>query len=258
MSWRLVKQAASGDKGAMQLAPTRILLDFALPPRCAGCGSIVEEVGRFCSECWGQVDWLVAGVCERCGIPLEGPEDAECGACVAAPPRFDRLRAATLYDDVSRDLALRLKHGRQVALAKTMALSMRRQLRDYDRGERPILLPVPLHRWRLWRRGFNQAGLLAREISRLSHIDWSPDHLFRRKRTPALGGLNRKQRARTVSGAFSVEDGASLNDRTVILVDDVYTTGSTIEACVKALRKAKPGKIEAIVWARVSRPRYVE
>lgn len=242
----------------MHFAPTRILLDFALPPRCAGCGTIVEEVGRFCGDCWGQVDWLVAGVCERCGIPLEGAEQEECGACIASPPRFDRLRAATIYDDVSRDLALRLKHGRQVALAKTMALSMHRQLLAYSEAERPILLPVPLHRWRLWRRGFNQAGLLARELSRLSGIEWSPDHLIRRKRTPQLGGLNRKQRARTVSGAFGVERADELNGRTLILVDDVYTTGSTIEACAKALRIAKPGRIEAIVWARVTRPRYVE
>lgn len=204
------------------------------------------------------MDWLVAGVCERCGIPLEGAEQQECGACAASPPRFDRLRAATIYDEVSRDLALRLKHGRQVALAKTMALSMQRQLRDYDEAEQPILLPVPLHRWRLWRRGFNQAGLLAREISRISAIDWSPDYLWRRKRTPQLGGLNRKQRARTVGGAFAVERAADLNGRTVIIVDDVYTTGSTIEACAKALRKAKPGRIEALVWARVPRPRYVE
>lgn len=242
----------------MQLAPARMLLDFALPPRCAGCGIIVEDVGRFCGDCWAKVDWLVAGVCERCGIPLEGAEQDDCGACLTKPPRYSRLRAATLYDDVSRDLALRLKHGRQVALAKTMALSMQRQLRDYATEERAILLPVPLHRWRLWRRGFNQAGLLARELSRLSGVDWSPDLLLRRRSTRQLGGLNRKQRARMVSGAFAVSDKRLLEDRTVILVDDVFTTGSTIDACAVALGKARPRAIEAIVWARVTRPRVVE
>lgn len=233
----------------------RSILDFALPPRCGHCGIIVAEPGTFCAPCWGGVDWLTDGVCDCCGIPLEGTDERNCAACLADPPKFERLRAATVYDDASRSLVLRLKHGRRVGLVPTMARAMARQMRPYAADERPLIVPVPLHRWRIWNRGFNQSGLLAQAISKLVGIEWSPEVLQRSKSTRALGGLSRSQRQRMVSGAF-IASGA-VKGRQVILVDDVFTTGSTITACTKALVKAGADGVDGIVWARVVRGRIV-
>lgn len=233
----------------------RSVLDFALPPRCGHCGIIVDEPGSFCVLCWGQVDWLSDGVCDCCGIPLEGTDERICAGCLADPPKFERLRAATVYDDASRSLILRLKHGRQVGLIPTMARAIARQMRAYDASEQTLLVPVPLHRWRIWNRGFNQSGLLAQAISKRVGIDWSPDVLERSKSTKSLGGLSRSQRQKMVSGAFDADE--YVVGRRIILVDDVFTTGSTIAACANALRKAGASGIDAIVWARVVRGRIV-
>ncbi|MGN6058729.1 MAG: ComF family protein [Sphingomicrobium sp.] len=228
------------------------VLDFALPPRCAGCGTIVAEVHSFCSECWRQIEFLGEGGCKTCGVPLEATESEECGVCLARPPRIARTRAAVAYGDLTRSLAIRLKYGRKVAIARTMARYMAplvgRETAD------PILIPVPLHRTRLWQRGFNQSALVAKELARRLDLKSHPLVLRRRKRTPPLKGMNSLQRRRTVAGAFKVADKAAIAGRTVILIDDVLTTGSTAEACARALQRAGARRVELITWARVVRP----
>jgi len=125
----------------------RSVLDFALPPRCGGCGAIVEELDSFCPDCWRKLEFLQGG-CVRCGLPLQGTDAETCAACLARPPRLDRIRAAVAYDDISRSIALRLKYGRKTALARTMSRYMGPLI-----GELPsdaLLVPAPLHRRRLW------------------------------------------------------------------------------------------------------------
>lgn len=235
----------------------RSVLDFALPPRCASCGIIVDQPGSFCAQCWGDVEWLTEGVCNGCSIPLEGSEEEVCGACLSDPLRIGQLSAATLYGETSRTLALKLKHGRRVALARSMARAMARRLWEVEPEGRPILLPVPLHRWRIWKRGFNQSALLARVLADDLGWEWSPDILLRKRSTKPLGGMSRAQRHKTVRGAFDVADGSILAGRHVMLVDDVYTTGSTVEACAIALQRAGAGQVDAVVWSRVQRPRHL-
>ena len=228
------------------------MLDFVLPARCAGCGAIVDEVHSFCVTCWTQVEFLGEGGCTTCGMPLEATEAEECGACLSRPPRIQRTRAAVAYGDLSRGIAIRLKYGRKVALARTMARYMAPLV---DRGDRdPILVPVPLHRSRLWQRGFNQSALVAREMAARLSLPADVGLLRRVKRTPPLKGMSLNQRQRTVAGAFQVSHKADLQGRTVVLVDDVLTTGSTADACAKALKRAGAARVELVSWARVIRP----
>ena len=233
-------------------ALSRQLLDFALPPRCPGCGTIVDDVHSFCAACWTNIEFLGPGGCEHCGLPLEATDAGLCAACLTRPPRLARIRAAVVYDDLTRGLVLRLKYGRKVALARTMARYMAPLVGDPRDGL--IIAPVPLHRRRLWQRGFNQAAFIAREVSRRAGGRYAPGLLRRVKRTPPLKGMSRLQRRRAVANAFRVAAGAELRGRVVVLVDDVYTTGSTANACARALQRAGAARVEFVSWARVVRP----
>jgi ComF family protein len=242
---------ASGDWRRLLKQVGVAVLDFALPPRCALCGAIVDQVESFCADCWTQVAFLGDGGCRTCGLPLEGTEAETCGACLAQPPRIARTRAAVAYDDISRRLVLSLKYGRKVALARTMARYMSPLV---EPGGDRLLVPVPLHRSRLWQRGFNQSLIIARALSRRTGLELAPSLLARTRRTPPLQGMSARQRRRTVAAAFKVRESAGLSGRTIVLVDDVLTTGATAEACARALRKAGAARIELISWARVVRP----
>lgn len=228
------------------------MLDFALPPRCAGCADIIGDVDGFCPECWSQIVWLGNSGCECCGLPLEGTEATLCARCLADPPPLDRMRAAVAYGDLPRAIALKLKYGRKVALARTMARYMAPLAGEAGAGR--IVVPVPLHRWRLWSRGFNQSGLVANELGRRWGVAVEHRLLTRIKATVPLKGLNYQQRRKAVAGAFRVAPGVKLDGATVVLVDDVLTSGSTAEACARALRKAGAGRVELVSWARVVRP----
>ncbi|HEX8193596.1 MAG TPA: ComF family protein [Allosphingosinicella sp.] len=234
-------------------AALRTIVDFALPPRCPGCGLIVEEEHSFCLGCWSQLAFLGAPCCARCGLPFEhdgGGAEAECGACLAHPPAFDRVRAAVAYGEIPRKVALKLKYGGRPGVAETMARLMERHL---DGGSDLLLAPVPLHRWRIWKRGYNQAALIASALARRSGGTALLDALERRKATPYLRGMGPRERALAVRGAFAVPEGrkAALRGRTVVLVDDVFTSGATANACARALNKAGVAEVRLLCWARV-------
>lgn len=198
------------------------------------------------------LEFLGSGGCTSCGLPLQATDLETCAVCLARPPRIARTRAAVAYDELSRGLAIRLKYGRKIAVAKTIASYMA-PLVTADDGDR-VLVPVPLHRTRLWHRGFNQSVIVAREISRRTGINDAPQLLKRVKRTPPLKGLTPLQRRRAVAGAFKVIPGVELRGRIVVPVDDVLTTGSTAEACARALQRGGAERVELVSWARVVRP----
>jgi ComF family protein len=231
----------------------RSVLDFALPPRCGGCGAIVEDIDSFCTDCWRKLEFLQGG-CTRCGLPLKGTEAETCGACLAQPPRLDRIRAAVAYDDISRSIALRLKYGRKNALARTMSRYKRPLFGELPRDT--LLVPVPLHRRRLWSRGFNQSAIVARDLSRRTGLPVAVGALKRTRATPPLKGMGMRQRRRTVAGAF--RSTMQLHGRTVILIDDVLTTGSTANACARVLKRAGAERVDLISWARVIRPMHID
>ncbi|NJC06085.1 ComF family protein [Sphingomonas kaistensis] len=220
------------------------LLDFALPPRCPGCGDITPAVDLFCGGCWSTLDFLGGG-CDRCGLALAAGVQDLCLECEGSRGPLDRIRAGLAYGEIPRSIAMRLKYGRKIALARTMASTMKRALAELD--PEALLVPVPLHRWRLWGRGFNQSVLLARALGRT----YDPDLLRRTRATPRLKGLNPAQRRKTVENAFAIRPGAEIRGRSFILVDDVMTTGATAEACARLLRRAGAGSVELLAFARV-------
>jgi ComF family protein len=238
----------------------REVVDFALPPRCPACGIITPEPHRFCFACWQALTFLGDPCCVRCGLPFAygGPND-ECGRCLAEPPPFDRLRAAVAYGEVARTVVLKLKYSGRPGLAETLARFMLRHLPEMGAAAaadaRPLLVPVPLHRWRIWKRGYNQAALLAVALSRRGGIELAPDLLRRLRSTPPLKGMGRRERALAVRGAFKVSDEGRkrLAGRPVILVDDVFTSGATAGACARALKRAGAGSVVILCWARVVR-----
>jgi len=232
------------------LAP---LVDLILPPRCPLCGAGLSQQVGLCAGCWQELVIPGQPACRSCQRPFDATieDGAVCAPCLADPPDHDGIAAATLYNDASRKLVLAFKHGHRIALAPMLARLMSTKLERV--GPDWLIIPVPLHRWRLWQRGFNQAGLLGREIARMKDAQLLVDALCRKKRTPSLGGLGRKARERALSGTIGVNAHCAghLKGARIVLVDDVFTSGATSNACVRALKRA--GAIEVVIacFARV-------
>ncbi len=233
------------------LAPLARLAALALPPRCPGCGAVTPADHRFCAACWGSLRFLGPPWCAACQAPFEFDRgaDAVCARCLAHPPPHDGVRAAVAYGDVARHVALKLKYGGRAAYAATMAAAMARLMPEGA----ALLVPVPLHRWRIWSRGFNQAALIATALSRTSGAPADLDLLRRVKPTPVLRGMGRRGRTKAVAGAFALAPGAGakLKGKTVVLVDDVHTSGATGEACARMLKRGGAAKVILLCWARV-------
>ncbi|WP_417613521.1 ComF family protein [Parasphingorhabdus sp.] len=229
------------------------IVDYALPSRCAICGASVETDNRFCLACWQKLDFLARPWCAACGLPFsfERADDSLCGKCLVDRPIHDGVRAVVRYDDSSSLIAMRLKYGTRLGLAKLIAKHLQKFACDFP--DNAIIIPVPLHRSRLWTRGFNQSVLIGRELARGTGIEMNYNLISRCKITPPLRGMNSAQRTKIVASAFklSTEADKQLAGKSVLLVDDVYTSGSTSNACARLLKKAGALNIFVFCWARV-------
>jgi len=224
------------------------VVSFALPPRCAGCGQVVSADLLLCTSCWQSLDFLTGSGCERCGAPVAS-NAAICAPCLEHAPDHDGVYAVATYGELARTIALKLKHGRRIGLARLIARLLVSRIPD----EPGLLIPVPAHRWRIFRRGFNQSALIARHLAALSSLPLHLDTLVRIRSTPLLRGANACDRDRIVRGAFAVapQFRKELAGKTVFLVDDVYTSGATANACARALKRSGARRVVILCWARV-------
>ncbi len=238
----LGRRAASGSVGLIY------------PPSCIACAAATGEAQALCPECWRGMGFIERPYCERLGTPFDvdlgGPLISP--AAMADPPVFERARAVCRYDETARELVQRLKYGDRADLALSMGRMMAHAGSELL-AEADMIVPVPLHRFRLWTRRFNQAALLAQAITRHQGVPLALNVLARVKRTKPQVGLTKAQRGENLQGAFKVPPSVKpqLEGKHIVLVDDVLTTGATANASARALLRAGASQVDLLTFARV-------
>lgn len=237
----------------------RWVLDGLYPPVCVACGEPIADPRGLCAACWRDAAFIAGPVCDRCGTPLDGAsatgETVLCSACDAAPKRWDRGRAATIYGGAARTMAIGLKRADRTDLARPMAAWMARAAAALA-GSVDVVIPVPLHWRRRAARRFNQSAELARGVARGLEKPLDLNALLRPNPTPSQDGKNRFERSANVADAFTVSKGGRkrLAGQRVLIVDDVLTTGATVAACAAALRDAGAAETHIVVFALAPPP----
>ncbi|MTI04521.1 ComF family protein [Roseibium denhamense] len=229
-----------------------VILDGLLPPRCICCQNRIADAGRLCAPCWQKMPFLEKPWCYRLGTPFSHDmgEAAWSPKAIADPPEFDRLRAVALYQGPASDLVLSLKYAGRRDLAVPMGHWLARAGAEILSAD-SLVVPVPLHWFRLWRRRFNQAADLARSVAQQSGASFQPEILRRVRRTRQQVGLSAKQRHANVRAAFKLAKHreADVFGRHIVLIDDVLTTGSTVSACTKVLKAAGAARVDVLAFA---------
>lgn len=236
------------------------IINAVFPKRCYSCKTIISHASSLCPKCFKDLSHITKPYCNICGAPFEFEDEdfqtgknRTCGKCIKTPPHFDKAKAVYIYNDMSKNLILPFKHGdkTQIAhfLAKQLDSTGKTSFKNAD-----LIIPVPLHKDRFKKRKYNQAGILASNLSKISKIPVNHFILERIKATKSQGHLTTKQRLKNITGAFKVNPKLKhlIKDKNIILIDDVITTSSTINECAKVLKKSGAKKIEVLAIAKTS------
>jgi ComF family protein len=237
------------------------MVDWLYPPRCRACARPIrgDDAEFFCAACWGHIQLVSSPQCEICGAPFLGASggDHTCGPCLARRPVFVRARAWACYptdesaDHPLRQVVQKFKYGRKVSFGKPLGRLLTSGCRDFwNDSNADLIVAVPLHPKRLRWRGFNQSVLLARQVSRAANIPLDLFTLYRSKETPPQTQLNEEERRRNVRAAFAVRPQNSIGGKTILLVDDVYTSGATVNECSRVLKQAGAEAVYVLTLAR--------
>jgi ComF family protein len=234
----------------------KVMLNLIVPPRCPISGMLVDETGQLSSAVWNDIHFISAPYCKTCGVPfsadLDVDDDMVCAPCLAHPPQYDNARAGVVYDDITRQLVLRYKHGDHLYLTRSFVPWIESGAGDVI-ALSDVIIPVPLHWTRLLKRRYNQSALLAKEIAARYGKLYDPFLLKRVKATPPQGKRGVKERYNNVKKAFFIpkKKRIRLEDKTVLLIDDVMTSGATVNECAKTLKAhgAKAVYVAAIARA---------
>lgn len=227
-------------------------LDLLFPPRCLLCGATLWEDETLCPDCLGRIEYLRPPYCRCCGREVAGEPGRQslCGVCLRTPPPFKRAMACIRYDQPAAALLHRLKYNRDTSVLPGLATIIRAS--DIPALPCPdLIIPVPLHKKRLRERGLNQSVCLARLFFPGRREAIRPGLLRRVRDTPPQTSLDGALRRKNLRSAFLVPDAAEVRGRSVCLVDDVVTTGTTMAECSSALVRAGAGEVTVLAFARV-------
>ena len=231
------------------------LIEFLFPPACPLCDTPVSTHGELCADCWMSVNWVDSPKCVKCGYPFPGDLDFGgtplCPTCASGKCELDWIRSACVYDEASRSAMLPFKHAGRVQYAHFMSRAMMWALRDID-VDVDIVMPVPLANRRLFKRGYNQATLLARPIAKVLNVKLDLDSVKRIYR-PDMGHKNARERAENIHGVFSVVNLEKVRGKRILLVDDVMTTGATFSELRRVLMRAGASAVYGVTFCRVVR-----
>ena len=232
-------------------------IDVLLPPRCLGSGDIVDAPGMVAPAFWSQLAFIENPFCDTCGIPFsfQTPLGILCASCLEETPHYDRARSAVVYNDASRKLVIDYKYGDRLHAVHTFTPWLMRAGAELLAAT-DYIVPVPLHRKRLWQRRFNQSALLAAEVGRRAKLPVLQDTLLRLRQTVPQKGLSRAHRRENVHGAFGLAPNQNVVGKTVMLVDDVFTSGATLNECARVLKKHGAEKVFVLTIARVTKEEF--
>lgn len=223
------------------------LKNLCFPLTCCSCGDFIDTEG-LCSNCWKKIKWISEPKCKICGLPFEIEIDGICASCSRKKPYFDKAISVFEYNEASKKIVLKFKNFDSTYMAKILANWMYRAAQvEFTKAD--VIIPVPIHFLKRLRRKYNQSELLARELNKLSHVNYKPNILAKIKRSHSQEGLNKQQRLTNLSGTFGMK--AALHEKRVILVDDVLTTGTTANECSKLLKKHGAQHVTVVTIARV-------
>jgi ComF family protein len=243
----------------MPLQLLRKTIDILLPPRCLATGEIVDKQGMLAPDFWSQLSFIEKPFCVTCGVPFgfSVTGDTLCAPCMESEPVFDRARAAVVYNDPSRQLLLAFKYGDRLQAADTFLPWLLRAGSEMI-AESDIIVPVPLHARRLWQRRFNQSALLAQAVAASAKKQFLPEALIRLRHTVPQKGMNRKERKDNVRGAFCANGryAAALTGKNILLIDDVLTSGATLNECARTLKRAGASSVFILTVARVTKEEF--